>query len=222
MGGESKTPDRAAHKPRSASEHPRRGVVVAVSGPSGVGKGTVIARLQELAPSVLHSVSVTTRPMRAGEKEGVDYYFRTREQFDAMLARGEILEHDEYCGNCYGTPKAPVVDAIGAGHDVVMDITVPGSLTVFERFPEAVGVFLLPPSFSELRSRLRKRGTEDDKAMEARLAKAVEEVGRTSRFAYAIVNDDVDRSARAILSILEAERCRYERVAGIEQRVLDT
>jgi guanylate kinase len=202
------------------SDHPRRGVVIAVSGPSGVGKGTVIARLQQIDPEILHSVSVTTRAMRGGEKEGVDYYFRTREQFVEMLDRNEILEHDLYCGSYYGTPKAAVVEALEAGRDVVMDITVPGSLCVLDRFPEAVGVFLLPPTFTELRRRLLGRGTEDPAVIEKRLAKAVEEIGHTSKFEYVIVNEEVDRTARAILSILEAERCRYRRIAGIEDRIL--
>lgn len=202
------------------TDHPRRGVVVAVSGPSGVGKGTVIARLQEIDPGILHSVSVTTRPMRSGEREGVDYFFRTHEEFVAMLERDEILEHDLYCGSYYGTPRAAVLEALEAGRDVVMDITVPGSLTVMERFPEAVSVFLLPPSFTELRRRLQRRGTEDADVIERRLQKAVEEVGRTARFEYVIVNEDVDRSARAILSILEAERFKYRRLAGIEDRIL--
>lgn len=200
--------------------HPRKGVVAAVSGPSGVGKGTVIAKLQELAPGILHSVSVTTRPQRTGETEGVDYYFRTRAEFEGMLARGEILEHDTYCGSYYGTPRAPLLAAIEEGRDVVMDITVPGSLAVLDCFPEAVSIFLLPPSFTELRRRLIGRGTEDSALIERRLATAVDELGKTSLFEYVVVNEEIECSARAILDILSAERYRYKRVEGIETTIL--
>jgi len=205
-----------------APVHPVRGIVVAVSGPSGVGKGTVIARMQEIRPDVVHSVSVTTRPMRPGETEGVQYFFRTREEFVAMLDRDEILEHDLYCGSYYGTPREAVLKSIEAGRDVVMDITVPGSLTVLERFPETIGIFLLPPSFTELRRRLLGRGTENAAVIEKRLQKAVEEIGLTQKFEYVVVNEDVDKSARAILSIIEAERYRYRRIAGVEDRILRT
>lgn len=196
------------------------GILICVSGPSGVGKGTVIRRLRELDPGLIHSVSATTRAMRPGEIDGVSYHFVTRERFERMIIDGEVLEHDEYCGNYYGTPIAPLAEASAAGTDVVMDVTVPGSLAVMERMKDAVSIFLLPPSFSELRRRLEKRGTERPEEMERRLEKARYELGKASLFDYVVMNDDVDRAAGLILSITRAEKCRYRRVAGIEDTII--
>ncbi|MBP7403062.1 MAG: guanylate kinase, partial [Clostridia bacterium] len=185
-----------------------------------VSKGTVIRRLRELDPGLIHSVSATTRAMRPGEIDGVSYHFVTRERFERMIIDGEVLEHDEYCGNYYGTPIAPLAEASAAGTDVVMDVTVPGSLAVMERMKDAVSIFLLPPSFSELRRRLEKRGTERPEEMERRLEKARYELGKASLFDYVVMNDDVDRAAGLILSITRAEKCRYRRVAGIEDTII--
>jgi guanylate kinase len=197
-----------------------KGVVIALSGPSGVGKGTVITKVMEIAPRMKHSVSVTTRPPRAGETEGVDYFFKTKEQFEEMLANKEILEHDIYCDHYYGTPKAPLMKSIELGLDVIMDITVPGSIAVMERFPEAVSIFLLPPSFVELKRRLSGRGTESREVQEKRLDNAVLEIKKAKLFEYVLVNDDLAKTAERILSIAEAERYRYKRLKGIEDAVL--
>ena len=197
-----------------------RGLVFCVSGPSGAGKGTVIRRIMEMKPDMVHSVSVTTRPPRPGERDGEDYHFRTAAEFEAMLARGDILEHDCYCGNYYGTPRGPLDDFVSRGIDVLMDITVPGSLSVMNNYPEAITLFLLPPSFAELERRLRQRGTEDPETIRKRLAKAREEIGMTHNFTYAIINDDVDAAARSVLAIAEAEHCRYERLKGLENTIL--
>lgn len=204
-----------------------KGVVLCVSGPSGVGKGTVIAALQRLVrqnnqhQQIDHSVSVTTREPRPGETEGVDYYFRNREAFEQLLREGEILEHDEYCGNYYGTPRAPILDRMNQGIDVVMDVTVPGSLETIRNFPAAIGIFLLPPSFTELRRRLEGRGTEKPEAIELRMTKAVTEIKQASRFKYIVVNYDVAETARQILAILEAERHLAVNMQGIEELIIN-
>ncbi|NJP41086.1 guanylate kinase [Oscillospiraceae bacterium HV4-5-C5C] len=204
-----------------------KGVVLCVSGPSGVGKGTVIAALQRLVrqnkqhQQIDHSVSVTTREPRSGETEGVDYYFRSREAFEQLLRQGEILEHDEYCGNYYGTPRAPILDRMNQGIDVVMDVTVPGSIETIRNFPAAIGIFLLPPSFTELRRRLEGRGTEKPEAIELRMAKAVIEIKQASRFKYIVVNYDVEETARQILAILEAERHLAVNMQGIEELIIN-
>jgi len=197
-----------------------RGLVFCVSGPSGAGKGTVIRRIMELQPAMAHSVSVTTRAPRPNEKDGVEYHFRTADVFETMLANGEILEHDCYCGNYYGTPRGPLDDYVSRGIDVLLDITVPGSLSVMRNYPEAITLFLLPPSFTELERRLRQRGTEDTETILKRLCKAREEIGMTHLFTYAVINDDVDAAARSVLAIAEAEHCRYERLKGLEENIL--
>lgn len=198
-----------------------QGLVICVSGPSGVGKGTIISNLLNKNPHMLHSVSVTTRLPRPGEKEGIDYYFRQPQEFELMLAEGEILEHDCYCGNYYGTPKAPLKKAMEQGTDIIMDVTVPGSLAVMKNFREAVTVFLLPPSFGELRRRLKHRGTESDAVLEMRLQKARDEIRMAQMFQYIVVNDDIDRTASCIMAIAEAERCRRDRMSGIENIILN-
>jgi len=203
-------------------ENPSRsGILLCVSGPSGVGKGTVIRCLREQQPDLIHSISATTRAMRPGESDGVSYHFVTRERFEQMIAAGEVLEYDEYCGNYYGTPLAPLADALSSGSDVVMDVTVPGSLAVIDRMPDAVSIFLLPPSFAELRRRLEGRGTEPPDEMERRLEKARHEIRKASLFDYVVINENVDRAAGQILAIAESERCRYTRIAGIEDAILD-
>lgn len=199
---------------------PGRGLVFCVSGPSGAGKGTVIRRIMEMQPDMVHSVSVTTRQARPGEQDGVEYHFRSAAAFETMLAQGEILEHDCYCGNYYGTPRGPLDDYVSRGIDVLLDITVPGSLSVMRNYPEAITLFLLPPSFTELERRLRQRGTEDTQTILKRLAKAREEIGMTHLFTYAVINDDVDAAARSVLAIAEAEHCRYERLKGLEENIL--
>jgi guanylate kinase len=198
-----------------------KGLIIAISGPSGVGKGSVIDKVKELSRNIIHSVSATTRSPRPGETDGVQYRFVDIKSFEDMLEKGEILEHDYYCGNYYGTPRAPLVRAVDEGKDVILDITVPGSLTLMEKIPDIVSVFLLPPSFKELAGRLVKRGTEDDKVAGVRLEKARDEIKMTEKFEYVIVNDDLDRTAQKILTIIEAEKSKYRRLRGIERALLE-
>lgn len=198
----------------------RRGLVICVSGPSGVGKGTIIKRVMAMRPNVAHSISVTTRAPRPGEKDSVDYYFRDENAFRQMLDHGEILESDYYCGNYYGTPLSPLERLVSQGIDVLLDITVPGSISIMKNYPEAISLFLLPPSFTELQRRLEKRGTEDAEVMQRRLQKARDEIGQAKLFKYLVVNDDLDETARRILAIFEAEHCRYDRLVGVEETIL--
>lgn len=202
--------------------HRKKGVVITLSGPSGVGKGTVISKIMELYPEIKHSVSVTTRKPREGEKDGVNYFFTGKREFEKMIKENEILEYDIYCENYYGTPKAPLIESMNEGTDVIMDITVPGSLSVIEKFPEAVSIFLLPPSFTELKRRLFKRGTETSEVQEMRLEKAYKEIGMTHKFEYVLVNDDLEETARSILAIAKAEKYRYKRLKGIENAVINS
>jgi guanylate kinase len=198
----------------------RRGLVICVSGPSGVGKGTVIRRLLERAPHLAHSISVTTRQPRPGETDGVEYYFRSREAFADLQSAGDILESDSYCGNLYGTPRQNLENLVSRGVDVIMDITVPGSLAIMTNYPEAIPVFLMPPSFTELERRLARRGTEDVSTMQVRLAKAREEIGKARLFRYIVVNDDLDDTVNSILAVICAEHLRSDRCPGLEATIL--
>ncbi|NLO34766.1 MAG: guanylate kinase [Clostridiaceae bacterium] len=197
-----------------------RGLLICVSGPSGVGKGTIIREVLRRRANMAHSISVTTRAPRPGEQHGVDYYFTDRQSFLRMLEAGEILEHDIYCDQYYGTPLKPLQKLVAAGTDVLLDITVPGSLAVMQNYPDCVTLCLLPPSLTELKNRLSKRGTETAEAMQKRLTKARDEVKMASSFQYVVVNDNLTETARQIQAIIDAEHCRYARLAGIEETIL--
>ena len=194
-----------------------RGLIVAVSGPSGVGKGTVLARVEELmeqaAPgSVGHSISVTTRAPRGQEQDGVEYYFRTTEQFEQMIAEGKIVEYDKYVDNYYGTPSEPLEKMIEKGQDVLFDITIEGSLALDRKFgDDAATIFILPPSMEVLENRLRGRGTETEEKIQLRMAQAKNEIKRAGEFEYIITNDDVDRAAHDILAIIKSEKLKASR-----------
>ncbi len=198
----------------------QRGLLFCLSGPSGVGKGTVIAEVRRRRPQIAHSVSITTRPARPDEIEGVHYFFKTSEQFRNLLENGEILEHDNYCGNYYGTPRTPLEGMRDEGKDVLMDITVPGSMAVMKNYSDVVMLFLMPPTLSELRYRLTKRGTECDSVVEQRLIKGRSEINKANLFDYVVINDELDATVDRILAIIDAEHCRYERLKGIESFVL--
>ena len=191
-----------------------RGLIVAVSGPSGVGKGTVLARVEELLEqaepgSVGHSISVTTRAPRGQEQDGVEYYFRTKEQFEQMIKDGEIVEYDTYVDNYYGTPAGPLKEMVTKGQDVLFDITIEGSLALNRKFDvDTVTIFSLPPSMEELENRLRGRGTETEDKVQKRLAQAKEEIGRAGEFEYLVTNGDVDTAAKQIVAIITAEKLK--------------
>lgn len=204
-----------------SSTQVRKGLLVSVSGPSGVGKGTIIQRVRERVPDISHSVSVTSRERRENEIEGISYFFRSREEFQQMLANGEILEYDIYLNHYYGTPLGPLLSLVGEGKDVLFDLTVCGSLTLKEKFPEAVTIFLLPPSMTVLKERLIRRGTETGEVLERRLLEASVEIPKADLFDYAVINDDVDRASERIIAIIEAEKHRYCRQIGIEDRILN-
>ncbi len=195
-----------------------KGLIISLSGPSGVGKGTVLAGVREKLPECGNSVSVTTRSPREGEAEGVAYFFRTKEEFQKLLANGEILEYDTYVDNYYGTPTAPLHKMSSEGTDVLLDLTIAGSLALKEKFDQAVTIFILPPSYEELRSRLTSRGTETAEVIERRLGEAKSEIERANEFDYVVVNDDLEEAVAKVLAIIEAEKCRYKHNQGIEKR----
>ena len=188
---------------------PRKGVLFVVSGPSGVGKGTVNKRLfEEFGNAVAFSVSATTRGPREGEVDGREYFFISRQEFEKRVANNEFLEHAEYAGNCYGTPRDYVLSLLQRGVSVILEIDVQGAMQVKRRMPESVSVFILPPSFEELEHRLRGRGTETPEKIEKRLAAAKVEMARAPEYDYQIVNDDLDAAYARLreIFILETEK----------------
>jgi guanylate kinase len=175
-----------------------------LSGPSGVGKGTVVGRVRELYPHIWVSVSATTRAMRPGETDGVEYYFVDRHEFERMVAAGELLEHAEYAGNLYGTPRRAVEEHLAAGQPALLEIELQGARQVRTSFADAFLVFLTPPSWAELERRLTGRGTEPAERVAARLARARVELAAESEFDAVIVNDDVGRAAAELVGLIEA------------------
>ena len=192
----------------------KQGTLVVVSGFSGAGKGTVLAQVLARRPDLYFSVSFTTRPPRQGEQDGVNYHFVTREEFQARIDRGEFLEYAEYVGNYYGTSMQVIREKLEQGIDVILEIEIQGAAKVREKMPEAVSLFLVPPSFEELSRRLRSRGTDSEEKIQQRLEVARREVREIEQYDYIVVNDTVDRAVEEILAILTAEGCRKERRLG--------
>jgi guanylate kinase len=182
------------------------GLLVVIAGPSGVGKGTVHARVRGSLDDAVLSISATTRGPRAGEVDGVHYHFVDETRFQELIDTGQLLEWAEYAGHRYGTPRQPVVEAIRAGQVVVLDIELQGALQVKEQDPDALLVFLLPPSFEELERRLRARGTEPDATIQRRLARARTELASAHRFDVEVVNDDLDRCVDEVLAAIGRAR----------------
>ena len=181
----------------------KRGVLFVFSGPSGVGKGTLKAKLfEEFADRIAYSVSATTRGPREGEVDGKDYFFISRQEFERRVKNNEFLEHAEFAGNCYGTPRAYVEKLLDSGMNVVLEIDVQGALQVMKSMPECVSVFILPPSFEELEHRLRGRGTETEEKVRERLETAKRELPYAPQYGYQIVNGgDIEAAYQSLRDV---------------------
>lgn len=192
-----------------------RGLLIVFSGPSGVGKGTV---RQEIFSTPDHkfeySVSMTTRQKRPGEVDSVDYFFRTREEFEKLIKNGQMLEYAEYVGNYYGTPLTYVNETLDKGIDVFLEIEVQGALQVKKKVPDGVFIFLTPPDLDELKDRLVGRGTDSEEVIRQRIERAKEEIALMREYDYAVVNDEVPLAAERVKRIIEAEHFRVDRVIG--------
>ena len=197
----------------------KKGELIVLSGPSGAGKSTVIAELLSSRRDIYFSVSFTTRKPRTGEADGVNYNFISRREFERMIAGDELLEYAEYVDNYYGTSYQMVREKLDQGVDVLLDIEVQGAAMVKRRCPEAVLIFLIPPSLEELSRRLHRRNTDEESVIESRLKKARDECRESVHYDYLVVNDTVVEAAGEILSILEAERCRAPKRLHLAEQI---
>jgi guanylate kinase len=205
-----------------SSDRPGRGLLFVISAPSGTGKTTVVERLVERCPALRQSLSYTSRPARPGEQNGVDYNFVSRGTFDAMVARGEFLEWADIFGNSYGTRQADTESALESGVDLALVIDVQGARQVRSRQRESVAIFVLPPSYSILASRLRGRNQDPPASIERRLATARAEVDAVDEYDYVVINDDLDRCVNEMAAIVTAERARRVRRRDTIDRIVQT
>lgn len=190
-----------------------RGLLIILSGPSGVGKGTVRAAIFKDNPyHYAYSVSATTRKMRPGEQDGVDYFFVSREEFEAMIAEDSLIEYAEYVGNYYGTPLAYVEKTLEEGRDVFLEIEVQGASKIKEKMPEGIFIFLAPPSLAELENRLTERGTDSASVIAERMQRAQEEIELMEAYDYVVVNDTVEKAVEQVNAIIQTEHLRVSRV----------
>lgn len=195
----------------------RRGLLIILSSPSGAGKSTLARRLMTWDPTLRFSVSATTRSPRAGEVDGREYYFRSHDEFQRMVAAGEMLEHAEVFGNFYGSPRAPVEVAMGEGRDTLFDIDWQGGQQIRNSAlgKDVVSIFILPPSIAELERRLRARAQDSDEVIRGRMAKSEAEISHWAEYDYVLVNDDIDLAETSLKTILSAERLRRDRQPGL-------
>lgn len=197
-----------------------KGLIAIISAPTGAGKTTLCKRLLQSLPSFISSVSFTTRLPRKQEIEGVDYYFVSREDFEKLIAKKAFVEWSEVHGHLYGTSKQFLEKNIEIGKDVVLEVDVKGGEKIKKRYPQAILVFILPPSWQELKKRIYKRATENEKSIEVRLATAKKEIKYLPYYDYFLVNDDINLATKALLMIIEAERYKISRLSKQNFKVL--
>ena len=196
-----------------------KGKLLVLSGPSGVGKGTILSELMRRRADMCFSVSATTRQPREGEVDGVNYFFVTKERFEEMIRNDELLEYAQFVSNSYGTPRAYVEQQLDKGMNVILDIEVQGARNIVNMIPDAVSVYVIPPSYEELEKRLRGRGTETEEQIQGRLKTAMEEARAADFYRYIIVNDNLDEATNELDAIITAEKCGYNERKNILKEV---
>lgn len=197
-----------------------KGTLFIISGPSGCGKGTVLAEILK-DEGIFYSVSATTRSPRPGEVDGVNYHFFSKEEFEQLIENDGVLEYASYCENYYGTPRKPVEDALAEGKHVILEIEVQGAIKVMEKCPDAVSVFILPPSLKELRRRLNKRGTESEEVIEKRLSQAEREIKCADKYDYIMVNGELDIAVSDLKAIIKSQEFKCENNKNLIDEVLN-
>ena len=198
-----------------------KGILFILSGPSGVGKGTVRKKLFEEASELQYSISMTTRDMRPGELDGIDYFYKSVEEFETLIEQNQLLEYAKYVSNYYGTPRKYVEETLAKGQDVFLEIEVQGALQVKENFPEGVFIFLFPPSLEELKNRIVNRGTESQELVVNRLKEARKEIEMMDAYDYVVVNDRVEHAVDKVKAIIKSEHLKRERVAKQYKKILE-
>ncbi|MBY7143689.1 guanylate kinase [Virgibacillus sp. NKC19-3] len=198
-----------------------KGILFVLSGPSGVGKGTVRKELFNHKTDLKYSISMTTRDIRPGEADGVDYFYKTKQEFKNLVEQNQLLEYAQYVNNYYGTPRAYVEETLASGHDVFLEIETQGALQVKENFPEGVFIFLFPPSLEELKNRIVDRGTESTELVRNRLKEARNEIKLMDAYDYVVVNDQVELAVKKIQSIIQSEHLKRERIARQYKQILE-
>lgn len=198
-----------------------RGSLIVISGPSGAGKGTVISGLIKKYPHYWLSISMTSRAIRTNDIPDVTYYFVSKEEFEKKISEGYFLEYNNYVGNYYGTPKEFIQEKLDKGIDVILEIEINGAMNVKKLIPEALFIFLMPPSLEELRKRLIRRGTDSKEKMLDRFKTAYNEINEVTKYNYVVVNDDIEKAISKIESIVQAEKCRVDRIEEIYMNSLE-
>ena len=192
-----------------------RGNLIVISGPSGAGKGTIISKLKEINDNFWLSISMTSRSIRSNDIPNKTYFFVTKEEFEDRIKKGVFLEYAEYNGNYYGTPKDKINDKLDQGIDVILEIEIQGALKIKELVPEAIFIFILPPSMKELRRRLVNRGTDSKEKILSRFKIAYQELNEVTKYNYVVINDDLENAVKKVNAILLSERCRVDRIEDI-------